>query len=86
MVNKSNIVLILIGTFFSVQFVFIRAIGFIGPFHHWHTDHHWISNSLGFTSLLGVFLILLGLYNIYKDNKASNSNNSVQSLNSNERK
>jgi len=85
MINKSNIVLILIGTFLSAQFFFIRAIGFIGPFRHWnHHHYHWIDNSLGFTSLLGIFLILLGLYNIYKDNKISNNN--VQTLNNNEKK
>jgi hypothetical protein len=69
MTSKSNIVLILIGTFLSFQFTFFKVFGFIGPFHHWHFHRHWISNSLGFTSLIGVILIFLGLYNLYKENK-----------------
>ncbi|MCX6165929.1 MAG: hypothetical protein NTU73_13875 [Ignavibacteriae bacterium] len=69
MINKSNIILIVIGAFLSAQFTFFKAFGFIRPFHHWHWHEHWVSNSLGFTSLIGVILIFLGLYNIYKDNK-----------------
>jgi hypothetical protein len=84
MINKNNIVLIVIGTFLSAQFTFFKVIGFVGPFHHWHFHRHWISNSLGFTSLIGIILIFMGLYNIYKDNKISS--NSVQPINNDTKK
>jgi|WetSurMetagenome_2_1015567.scaffolds.fasta_scaffold25566_2 hypothetical protein len=84
MINKNNIILIVIGAFLSAQFTFFKVIGFVGPFHHWHFHRHWISNSLSFTSFVGVILIFLGLYNIYKENKINNNN--VQPLNSNEKK
>lgn len=69
MVNKSNIVLIVVGAFLSAQFLFLKSLAFFTPFHHWHHYKHWLSNSLGFTSLIGIILILMGLYNIYKENK-----------------
>jgi hypothetical protein len=74
MINKSNIILIVIGAFLSAQFTFFKVFGFIGPFHHWHFHRQWISNSLGFTSFVGVILIFLGLYNIYKENRKEKSN------------
>lgn len=73
MINKSNIVLIVIGTFMSAQFTFFKIFGSIRPFHIWYRHEHWFSNSLGFTSLIGLILIFLGLYNIYKDNKIKNN-------------
>lgn len=69
MINKSNIVLVVVGAFLSGQFLFFKSIAFFTPFNHWHHHKHWVDSSLGFTSLIGIILIFLGLYNIYKENK-----------------
>lgn len=69
MISKSNIVLLVLGAFLSAQFLFFKSIVFFTPVFHWHHHRHWLDGSLGFTSLVGIGLIFLGLYNIYKDNK-----------------
>jgi hypothetical protein len=73
MINKSNITLILIGTFLSAQLPFFKFFGFFVPHHHFFGHSHWMAGSFGFTTLVGVLLIFLGLYNIYKDNKVKSN-------------
>jgi hypothetical protein len=71
MISKSNIVLVILGAFLSAQFLFFKSIIFFMPFYHWHHHKHWLNNSLGFTSLVGMILIFLGIYNIYKENRVN---------------
>jgi hypothetical protein len=76
MINKNNIILIVLGTFLSAPYTFFKVIGNIHiPHVLWGHHHQWFYGSLGFTSFVGVILILLGLYNIYKDNNKEKSNN-----------
>jgi hypothetical protein len=74
MVNKNNIILIMIGTFLSAPYTFFKVIGSLHLPHLFWGHHHWFYGSLGFTSLVGVILIFMGLYNIYKENKSEKSN------------
>lgn len=75
MINKSNIILILVGTLLSAQLPFVKVFTFFVPHFSFfgHHHHHFISGSPGFTSFVGLVLIGIGLYNIYKDNKVKSS-------------
>lgn len=74
MINKSNIILILIGTLLSAQLPFVKVCTFFIPHFSFFEHHrHFMNGSPGFTSLVGLILIGLGLYNIYKDNKVKSS-------------
>jgi hypothetical protein len=76
MINKNNIILIAIGTLLSAPYTFFKVIGNIHFPHFFGGHHHHLFfGSLGFTSFVGVILVFLGLYNIYKENKKEKSNN-----------
>jgi hypothetical protein len=73
--NKGNIILILVGTLLSAQLPFFKVCTFFVPhfFLFRHNHHHFFNGSLGLTTMVGLVLIGVGLYNIYKENKI-NSN------------
>jgi len=79
MENKSNIILIIIGTFLSTQFCFARFYDIFFPLRFLFGRHHhyFLEGTLGFSSLIGVVLIGLGLYNIFKENNKPNINQPV---------
>ncbi|MBI5403830.1 MAG: hypothetical protein HY959_10560 [Ignavibacteriae bacterium] len=72
--NKSNIILILIGTLLSAHLPFVKVFTFFIPhFSFFGHHHHFIDGPSGFTSFVGLILIGLGLYNIYKENKVKSN-------------
>jgi hypothetical protein len=72
--NKNNIILIMIGTFLSAPYSFFKVIGSLHFPLLFSGHHYWFYGSLGFTSFVGVILIFMGLYNIYKENRREKSN------------
>lgn len=74
--NKSNVILIIIGTLLSAQLPFVKVCTFFIPHFSFfgHHHHHLIDGPSGFSSFVGLILIGLGLYNIYKDNKVKSNN------------
>ena len=73
--NKGNIILILVGTLLSAQLPFFKVCTFFVPHFFFFRHHrHFFDGSLGFTTLVGLVLIGLGLYNIYKENKDKSNN------------